>query len=121
MLETVVINIDDYSKNKKLTLYTQCQYEICLLAVILLKHSMTFRGYPAIRALSAMRKHGGLGPFGRIPSISQGYDASNINVSEFTQLGEERPWYQIPFSLTNITNIRDLWFKYACVDSENEE
>ena len=29
----------------------------------------TFRGYPAKRALSAMRKHGGLGPFGRIPSI----------------------------------------------------
>ena len=28
-----------------------------------------FRGYPAKRALSAMRKHGGYGPFGRIPSI----------------------------------------------------
>ena len=27
------------------------------------------RGYPAKRALSAMRKHGGEGPFGRIPSI----------------------------------------------------
>ena len=26
------------------------------------------RGYPAKRALSAMRKHGGYGPFGRIPS-----------------------------------------------------
>ena len=25
------------------------------------------RWYPAKRALSAMRKHGGLGPFGRIP------------------------------------------------------
>ena len=28
-----------------------------------------YRGYPAKRALSAMRKHGGKGPFGRIPSI----------------------------------------------------
>ena len=26
------------------------------------------RGYPAKKALSAMRKHGGWGPFGRIPS-----------------------------------------------------
>ena len=32
-------------------------------------HSAIYRGYPAKRALSAMRKHGGLGPFGRIPSI----------------------------------------------------
>ena len=30
---------------------------------------MTCRGYPAKGALSAMRKHGGQGPFGRIPSI----------------------------------------------------
>ena len=30
---------------------------------------ITYRGYPAKRALSAMRKHGGLGPFGRMPSI----------------------------------------------------
>ena len=28
-----------------------------------------YRGYPAKRALSAMRKHGGYVPFGRIPSI----------------------------------------------------
>ena len=28
-----------------------------------------YRGYPAKRALSAMREHGGLGPFGRIPSL----------------------------------------------------
>ena len=28
-----------------------------------------FRGYPAKKDLSAMRKHGGWGPFGRIPSI----------------------------------------------------
>ena len=28
-----------------------------------------YRGYPAKRALSAMRKHGRKGPFGRIPSI----------------------------------------------------
>ena len=31
--------------------------------------NLEYRGYPAKRALSAMRKHGGWGPFGRIPSI----------------------------------------------------
>ena len=32
---------------------------------------MRCRWYPAKRALSAMRKHGGQGPFGRIPSMYQ--------------------------------------------------
>ena len=36
------------------------------------------RGYPAKRALSAMRKHVGYGPFGRKPSISQ--KANNAEV-----------------------------------------
>ena len=31
--------------------------------------SLLIRGYPAKRALSALRKHGGWGPFGRIPSL----------------------------------------------------
>ena len=40
------------------------------MEIILLPYYLpVYRGYPAKRTLSAMRKHGGQGPFGRIPSI----------------------------------------------------
>ena len=42
----------------------------CFMTSICAKRHTASRGYPAKRALSAMRKYGGQGPFGRIPSIT---------------------------------------------------
>ena len=45
----------------------------------------TFRGYPTKRALSAMRKHGGSGPFGEIPSI---YLRIHIYILEYEHISK---------------------------------
>ena len=41
---------------------------IFVKSLLFICRSCIHRGYPAKRALSAMRKHGGWGPFGKIPS-----------------------------------------------------
>ena len=47
----------------------QFMHTICCVLLCCGYMFSSWRGYPAKRALSAMRKHGGWGPFGRIPSI----------------------------------------------------
>ena len=50
-----------------------------------------YRWYPAKRALSAMRKHSGKGPFGRIPSISVCIIDAYISVKQWSIRVKDTP------------------------------
>ena len=56
-----------------------------------------YRRYPAKRALSAMRKHGGKGPFGRIPLI---YELTHMAIS-----GKGIIW----FCINSLWPIEAIW------------
>ena len=80
-----------------------------------------YRGYPAKRTLSAIRKHGGYGPFGRIPSICscmmvwRGMLLQNDNVISVMHVYDKL--YQVQISMSKFNNpsseyvcMSDVWF-----------
>ena len=55
-----------------------------------------YQGYPAKRALSAMRKHGGKGPFGRMPS----YIISLFLTATLHHLNQWASSLMVPYQVT---------------------